>query len=135
MISLGLFWAFSLIITNLLKVAEEKLDYLLRHAIFNMAYRTIVGVSLLVVSFYTSIVRKLHTDAIKETQTYFAIYLERLNTLTKLKKRLKEIFKFNITTILILCTQRIVDLLVAFPGKETFYLSLPPWYYLYGLSY
>ena len=103
-ILLGIFccWIFPLPIISLLWINALSVHEYANHALaFITTIRIILGSDLLAFSIYTNIVTKKHIASILRTDNHFGVLKEKLNILKHLKRNLKQIFKFNVVTIVI----------------------------------
>ena len=103
-ILLGIFccWIFPIPIISLLWInALSVHEYANRALAFITTIRIILGSDLLAFSIYTNIVTKKHIGSILKTDNHFGVLKEKLNIIKHLKRNLKQIFKFNVVTIVI----------------------------------
>ena len=100
---LVILWVISLIIPGETSViASSRDEYQHISAIIFINIRLTVSVLLLSLSKYTHHVRKRHMNNIRKRRIYFGVEKEQLDRLKKIKKSLKDSFRFYISTVVIM---------------------------------
>lgn len=120
-ILLGIFccWIFPLPTISILWINAVSIhEYVNRALAFITTIRIILGSDLLAVSIYTNIVRKKHIASILKTDNHFGVLKEKLDILKHLKSNLKQIFKFNVVTIVMLSIQISIEIVCSYTSLE-----------------
>lgn len=117
-------WVFLSLCVCLIKIRVSRtcLENRLYYAICITLFRAIIGIVLLLLSFFTRKIRNLHVKAIERRNSYFGIHKEKLDTLNILKKNVKETLKFNVATVLISLIQSLVAILHSLSSQENVFI-------------
>lgn len=125
LLSIFLCWLFSLVVMSLLTVrVSSKFQYFFRYATCITVFRVLVGILMIATSIYTSAVRRRHVVSLEKRKKYFGVNQEKLDMLNALKRSLKDTFKLNITTVIIVFIQSIFDFLRASPLSTNLHVNV-----------
>ena len=125
LLSIFLCWLFSLSVMSLLTIrVSSKFQYFFRYAICITVFRVLVGILMIATSIYTSVVRRSHILALEKRKKYFGVHQEKLDMLNALTRSLKDTFKLNITTAIIVFIQSVFDFLRASPLSANLHVNV-----------
>ena len=116
-------WFFSLLISTLLNITKmQRIDHLLCFSIILMIFRVVIAIILVGFSIYTSIIWERLVGATRNI--HYGIFQEQLHALNKLRRSLKELFKLNVTVIVIMFFQSIFNFLRSFLETESLLINM-----------
>ena len=100
----------------------QRIDHLLCFSIILMIFRVVIAIILVGFSIYTSIIWERLVGATRNI--HYGIFQEQLHALNKLRRSLKELFKLNVTVIVIMFFQSIFDFLRSFLETESLLINM-----------